>query len=345
MQERAHRQAYTLAELLEAATPYRHGAHSPLESQPFILADLTPPTALSAAEQIALHGWLQRQPCPTLAIAPPEHPLARAFDVLLPTANENGSAANREIDRIIANIKRTPLAAMVLVQVLRNTESMPAASALLVESLAYATLQTGSEFKQWLSTQSAPLTMPVNTEPPLLIERDGDVLTLRLNRPERRNAISVEVRDALYETLQLVLSDASIQRVDISGNGACFSTGGDVDEFGSVVDGISAHTIRSLRLPANLLVLCGERLHVHVHSACIGAGIEIPAFGRRITATRNAFFQLPELQFGLIPGAGGCISLPRRIGRQRTAYMALSMKKINAPTALEWGLIDAIMDK
>ncbi|HSB96750.1 MAG TPA: enoyl-CoA hydratase/isomerase family protein, partial [Spongiibacteraceae bacterium] len=140
------------------------------------------------------------------------------------------------------------------------------------------------------------------------------------------------------------LSDASIERVAISGNGACFSTGGDVDEFGSVADGISAHTIRSLRLPANLLVQCAARLTFNVHSACIGAGVEIPAFGHRVNATRNAFFQLPELQFGLIPGAGGCVSLPRRIGRQRTAYMALSMKKINAATALDWGLIDAIVD-
>jgi hypothetical protein len=344
MQDRAHPQAYTLNELLtEATMPYRHGAHSPLEAQPFILADLNA-AALSAAAQITLTGWLQQQPCPTIAIGAAEHPLARAFDVLLPAANKNDSVAHRDIERLLGNIKRTPLAAMVLVQVLRSTENMPAASALLVESLAYATLQTGVEFKQWLAAKPAPLTTPANIEPPLVIERSADVLTLRLNRPERRNAISVEVRDALYEELQLVLSDDSIQRVDISGSGACFSTGGDVDEFGSVVDGITAHTIRSLRLPANLLVLCAERLHFHLHSACIGAGIEIPAFGRHITATRNAFFQLPELQFGLIPGAGGCISLPRRIGRQRTAYMALSMKKINAATALEWGLIDAIVD-
>ena len=56
------------------------------------------------------------------------------------------------------------------------------------------------------------------------------------------------------------------------------------------------------------------------------------------------FLQLPEIRFGLIPGAGGCVSIPRRIGRQRTAYLALSARRINAATALDWGLVDAIVD-
>ncbi|MBW2546968.1 MAG: enoyl-CoA hydratase/isomerase family protein, partial [Deltaproteobacteria bacterium] len=51
---------------------------------------------------------------------------------------------------------------------------------------------------------------------------------------------------------------------------------------------------------------------------------------------------LPEITMGLIPGAGGTVSILRRIGRQRTAYLCLSAKRITAPTALEWGLIDSI---
>jgi enoyl-CoA hydratase/carnithine racemase len=70
--------------------------------------------------------------------------------------------------------------------------------------------------------------------------------------------------------------------------------------------------------------------------------LEIAAFGNRVTATSNAWFQLPELVMGLIPGAGGCVSVPRRIGRQRAALMILSGRRVNAATALHWGLIDAI---
>ena len=53
---------------------------------------------------------------------------------------------------------------------------------------------------------------------------------------------------------------------------------------------------------------------------------------------------MPELSMGLIPGAGGCVSVPRRIGRCRTAALVLSGRRINARTALDWGLIDAIVD-
>ena len=105
---------------------------------------------------------------------------------------------------------------------------------------------------------------------------------------------------------------------------------------------VTGHAVRSLRLPAAALLRTRAMSHFRVHGACIGSGIELAAFARRLTATADAFFQLPELRFGLIPGAGGCVSLPRRIGRQRTAYLALSARRINAATALDWGLIDAI---
>jgi enoyl-CoA hydratase/carnithine racemase len=66
------------------------------------------------------------------------------------------------------------------------------------------------------------------------------------------------------------------------------------------------------------------------------------AWARRIVAAPDAWFQLPELAMGLLPGAGGCVSISRRIGRQRTALMLLSSKRIPARVALDWGLIDAI---
>jgi enoyl-CoA hydratase/carnithine racemase len=61
-----------------------------------------------------------------------------------------------------------------------------------------------------------------------------------------------------------------------------------------------------------------------------------------VVASEDAWFQLPELSMGLIPGAGGTLSLPRRIGRQRTAWLALSGARLDAATALRWRLVDAI---
>jgi enoyl-CoA hydratase/carnithine racemase len=151
------------------------------------------------------------------------------------------------------------------------------------------------------------------------------------------------MRDALVEALDLAATDPDIRSVIVSAAGKCFSAGGDLNEFGDAPDPAIAHTIRSVRLPAASLARCAKRVTFLVHGACIGAGIEIAAFGARVQAKPDAFFQLPEINFGLIPGAGGCVSIPRRIGRQRTAYLALSACKLDAATALEWGLIDEIV--
>jgi enoyl-CoA hydratase/carnithine racemase len=97
-------------------------------------------------------------------------------------------------------------------------------------------------------------------------------------------------------------------------------------------------------MPVRLLSQCRDRVEFRVHGACIGAGAEMAAFGRHVVAARNSFFQLPELRMGLIPGAGGCVSIPRRIGRHRTAYLVLSGRKLSAAKALEWGLVDALVD-
>jgi enoyl-CoA hydratase/carnithine racemase len=61
-------------------------------------------------------------------------------------------------------------------------------------------------------------------------------------------------------------------------------------------------------------------------------------------ARPDATFRLPEIAMGLVPGAGGTVSLPRRIGRERTAWLALSGQAIDAPTALDWGLVDTISE-
>ena len=326
---------YDLAALRMLAAHPAGDEFSPLHGAHCLVTDFNGSEAASDAEANAsVAAWLHQLPCPSIAIG--THALAAHCDVALDDAHD--------LPVILNTIANAPLAAMTLVQVLRATPQVSVEQGLLLESLAYATLQGGPEFRGW-STAHPPRSIESLDTPPLLIERNDSHLRIRLNRPERRNAISVEMRDALCEAFQLVAADPSLTQVEISGNGACFSIGGDVDEFGLAPDTATAHAVRSLRLPARCLLPIAGRVSFHLHSACIGAGIELPAFAARVTAAKNAFFQLPDLRVGLIPGAGGCGSLPRRIGRQRTAYMALTGKKISATTALAWGLIDAIAER
>ena len=108
---------------------------------------------------------------------------------------------------------------------------------------------------------------------------------------------------------------------------------------------MGAAAVRRIPRSAGALIFrLRERIEVHVHGACIGAGIELPAFAARIKARPDAFFQLPEVAMGLIPGAGGSVSILPRIGRHRLAFMALTSQRIDVETALSWGLVDEIVD-
>jgi enoyl-CoA hydratase/carnithine racemase len=83
-----------------------------------------------------------------------------------------------------------------------------------------------------------------------------------------------------------------------------------------------------------------DRTEVRLHGPC--AGIELAAFAGRVVARPGTTFRLPEVSMGLIPGAGGTVSIPRRIGRWRTLYLALSGVLLDAQTPVGWGLVDAI---
>lgn len=314
-------------------------AISPLHAPSCLLVDLSDAcSAETAGLQPRLRQWLAAQAGPVIGIGgspAARQDLGAACDLVLDD--------DKGLSTLLDNIHQAPVAAMTLVQVLRATEKMPATQALTIESLAYSTLQSGADFRRWSAANPPePQRIPADDGPPLLIERCNGTLEIRLNRPSSRNAMSIEMRDALVEAFELSVIDDGIRQIEVSGLGACFCTGGALEEFGTAADPATAHAVRSLRLPAATLLRSTAATRFHVHGACIGSGIELPAFARHLSASPGSFFQLPEIRFGLIPGAGGCVSIPRRIGRQRTAYLALSARRINAATALEWGLIDEI---
>jgi enoyl-CoA hydratase/carnithine racemase len=173
------------------------------------------------------------------------------------------------------------------------------------------------------------------------VEREGDRLLVTLDRPDRHNAFSAAMRDGLLAALDVALADPSL-RVELTGEGPSFCSGGDLDEFGTAADPATAHLVRTQASAARAMAALAARTTVRLHGACMGAGIELPAFAAHVTCAPDALLALPELPLGLLPGAGGTVSLPRRIGRQRTALLALSGQPIDAATALEWGLVDEL---
>lgn len=244
-----------------------------------------------------------------------------------------------------AAVAASPRAALVLRQVLRATEELPVRAALNMESLAYSALLGGPEFGHWLAARPARPAPPPAAEP-VLVRRESrggeDRLLVTLNRPERRNAYGRQLRDALTDALRIALLDPDITRVELDGAGPSFSSGGDLAEFGTAPDLVTAHFVRTQAGAGLLLHALRDRAEVRVHGPCVGAGVELPAFAGTVAAAAGTTFTLPEVGMGLIPGAGGTVSLPRRIGRWRTLYLALGGQPLDAPTALAWGLVDRL---
>jgi enoyl-CoA hydratase/carnithine racemase len=80
----------------------------------------------------------------------------------------------------------------------------------------------------------------------------------------------------------------------------------------------------------------------YLHGPCMGSGIELAAFTGTVVGAPDTTLALPEIGLGLVPGAGGTVSLTRRIGRLHTASLAFSAEPIDVWTAKEWGLVDRI---
>jgi enoyl-CoA hydratase/carnithine racemase len=140
----------------------------------------------------------------------------------------------------------------------------------------------------------------------------------------------------------LAAADPSITSVEWRGEGRAFCAGGDLDEFGSRPDPATAHLVRLQRSVGRLLAQLGKPTLTYVQGPTMGSGIELAAFTTTVVAASDTQIALPEIGLGLVPGAGGTVSLPRRIGRLRTAYLAFSGSVIDAGTALEWGLVDRV---
>jgi enoyl-CoA hydratase/carnithine racemase len=213
----------------------------------------------------------------------------------------------------------------------------------VTESLAYSTLQAGPEFARWLD-ERGPARMP-DIADPVLARRDGDTLRIKFNRPQRHNAFSTDARAALLEALTVAQLDPSVAGIVLSGNGPSFCSGGDLAEFGTFADPASAHLARTRHSPAlaldALTARLGRSCRAEVHGRVMGSGLEMAAFCGWVEARGDSVFGLPELGLGLIPGAGGTVSVTRRIGRWRTAYLVLSGNTVDVDTARAWGLVDA----
>lgn len=256
------------------------------------------------------------------------------------------ASVHATVTELRTRLQRWPQSAAVCDDVLRSADPARSTYAgVITESLAYSTLQSGPEFGRWLA-ERGPAELP-HIADPVLFQRTGDTLHIQFNRPQRHNAFTTDARAALLEALEVARLDDSVTGVVLTGNGRSFCSGGDLAEFGTFADPASAHLARTRHSPAlaldELTARLGPACRAHVHGQVLGSGLEMASYCGHVSADPAATIGLPELALGLLPGAGGTVSITRRIGRWRTAYLVLTGATIDAATALSWGLVDEIV--
>jgi enoyl-CoA hydratase/carnithine racemase len=241
----------------------------------------------------------------------------------------------RQLDGWIYGFVRWPQACTISAQLLRQPAD------LTLESLGYSTLQSGPEHSAWLRlNRYSPIT---DRDARVSAAADGRYREVVLTRPRRHNAFDSQMREELCDVLDAFATESGTS-IGIRALGPSFCSGGDLAEFGTRSDPVHSHIVRTSRSVAERMDRLGARIAVAVHGKCIGAGVELPAFAARVIAAPDTTFQLPEATLGLLPGAGGTVSIKRRIGRRRLLDLIVTGRQIDAPTALAWGLIDEIVE-
>lgn len=188
-------------------------------------------------------------------------------------------------------------------------------------------------------------------EKPLLIDRDGAIVTITLNLPERRNPISDDTLiDALVAAMQEADADIGIRAVILTGAGSAFSSGGDLKQMKAGVGLRSAQpaqTRRNYKSGIQRLPLTFQALDVPVIAAingpAIGAGLDLTCMCDVRIAAESAKFAESFVKVGLIPGDGGAWLLPRVIGFSRATELALTGETIDAASALACGLVSQVV--
>ena len=177
---------------------------------------------------------------------------------------------------------------------------------------------------------------------PVLVARVDGICEVRLNRPEKRNAFTFLMYEQLTRALGAAQADESVRAVMLSGEGASFSAGNDLQDFLSGPALSAAHpAMQFLRTLATF----GKPLLAAVQGQTVGIGVTMLLHCDLIVAARAAQFSLPFVALGLVPEAGSSLLLPRLIGQQRAAELLFLGQPFNADTAYRLGLVNSVVEE
>jgi enoyl-CoA hydratase/carnithine racemase len=176
----------------------------------------------------------------------------------------------------------------------------------------------------------------------IVVSRTDGVCEVQLNRPEKRNALTLAMYGAIIDALNEARADDSVRVVLISGAGASFTAGNDLNDFISQADFTESNNairfLGALRSFRKVLIAA-------VHGQTVGIGVTMLLHCDLVVAARSAQMSMPFVKLGLVPEAGSSLLLPRMVGHHRAAELLLLGRPFDAAEALSMGLVNRVTEE
>lgn len=176
-------------------------------------------------------------------------------------------------------------------------------------------------------------------------EQDGEIAWIKLNRPEKRNAINMQFAHELRDALERFRTDEGVRSGILAGEGKGFCAGGDITMF-PALDALSG--LQFVRQFGEQIYKSFNRMRkpliAAVHGACIAGGFELALGCHFIYASRDSVFGMEEVRLGLLPGWGGTVRLARAVPSRLALELLLTAKRFDAEEAHDMGLVTRLFD-
>lgn len=178
----------------------------------------------------------------------------------------------------------------------------------------------------------------------LLVQDEGSVRWITVNRPAKLNALNSSVTAELGQALANLAAEASVRAVVLTGAGEkAFVAGADIGEFAGLSADAGRQLARRGQRLFDAIAALPKPMIAAVNGFALGGGCELAMACHLRVASANARFGQPEVKLGLIPGYGGTQRLPRLVGRGRALELLLTGGTIDAATAHAWGLVNRVV--
>ncbi|MDB5984073.1 MAG: enoyl-CoA hydratase [Pseudomonas sp.] len=175
----------------------------------------------------------------------------------------------------------------------------------------------------------------------IVIEREGSLLTLRINRPDKKNALTLAMYEQLAVAFEIADSDPGIHAVLLTGGNECFTSGNDIADF--VDQPLTSQDNPVFRFMRSLFD-CRKPVIAAVAGAAVGIGTTLLLHCDFVYVSRDARLKMPFVNLGLCPEFGSSLILPRLLGHAKAAEVLLLGESFTGTQAAQWGIATAALD-